>query len=152
MKLYLVRHATANPEDKDPDKNLSEEGKIEASKVAEFLKGPGIEVTEIIHSKKPRAVQTADALAEVVKPTKMQSVDYVNPMDPIDELKYSLEGRDTDLMVVSHMPFLGKIASALITGDESLAIADFEAAAVLALSNENDYWQLQWMITPEILD
>ena len=42
MKLYLVQHGLSVPEEKDPKKPLSEDGRNETKKTARFLKAENI--------------------------------------------------------------------------------------------------------------
>jgi phosphohistidine phosphatase len=55
-------------------------------------------------------------------------------------------------MSVGHLPFLNKLASLLLTGCESADAVAFKNAGIVALSrNEGNNWQIDWMVTPEIL-
>ena len=66
MKLCLVQHGDAVPEETDPQRPLSERGCAEVQRVAELLAGAGVQVSTILHSGKTRAEQTARLLAACV--------------------------------------------------------------------------------------
>jgi len=59
-QIYLIRHCQA--EGQDPDAPLTEKGKKDAEKLADFLEDKGIEA--IVSSPYLRAVQTATPLAK----------------------------------------------------------------------------------------
>jgi len=55
-------------------------------------------------------------------------------------------------MIVGHLPFLGKLASLLLTGCESANTVAFKQGGIVCLSrSELKQWQINWMVTPEIL-
>ncbi|MCP4708620.1 MAG: phosphohistidine phosphatase SixA, partial [Planctomycetes bacterium] len=60
MRLYLVRHATAQPDHLDPRRPLSERGLQEAAKIAAFIRNKNIKIGALWHSTKLRAIQTAE--------------------------------------------------------------------------------------------
>jgi len=68
MNLYLVQHAEAKRKEEDPERPLSEKGRVDIRKVAVYIAGHiNIKVSAIIHSGKTRARQTAEALAEYLR-------------------------------------------------------------------------------------
>lgn len=64
MFLYLVQHAEAKREEEDPSRPLSEKGLEEIKKVALYAERLNIKVSQIFHSGKRRALQTAEVLAQ----------------------------------------------------------------------------------------
>jgi phosphohistidine phosphatase len=65
MRLYLVQHGEAKPEEEDPAHHLTERGFADLQKVADLLRPLKLAVLAIWHSGKPRAVQTAQILAQI---------------------------------------------------------------------------------------
>lgn len=66
MKLYLIRHADAVPEDvagSDHDRWLSARGREAARGLARLLRQQGVELDALLTSPLPRAVQTAELVA-----------------------------------------------------------------------------------------
>ena len=68
MKLYLAQHGEACTKDIDPERPLTDQGREDIERLAEFLARAGIEVARVIDSGKLRAAQTADLLAAAVAP------------------------------------------------------------------------------------
>jgi len=153
MKLYLVQHAKAASEQIDPQRPLTEEGRRDVQKVAAFIKPLNLCVDCLWHSGKKRAEQTAEVLAEAVK-VKEGTIarDGLGPNDDVTALKNELGSTEQDIMIVGHLPFLGKLASLLLSGCESANTAAFKNGGIVCLSrSEAEQWQIEWMVTPEIL-
>ena len=163
MKLYLVQHAKAASEQADPQRPLTEEGRREIKKIAEFVKPLNLCVDYLWHSGKKRAAQTAEILAEVVKVKKAETArEGLSPNDDVKVIREKIVSLQQDIMLVGHLPFLSKLASLLLTGDEPRPsergegeLADtvaFKNAGIVCLKrSEDNQWQIDWVITPEIL-
>jgi len=152
MKLYLVQHAKATSEQQDPQRPLTEEGQRELQKVTEFIEPLKLSVDYLWHSEKRRAIQTAELLAKAIKIKKAKTVrEGLGPSDDVAILKDELDATTDDIMIVGHLPFLNKLASLLLAGCESADAVAFRNGGIVALGrNEEDKWQIDWMITPEI--
>ncbi len=153
MRLYLVRHATPNSEEIDPERGLSDQGKLEAQRVAAFLKPLEIRVENIRHSSKKRAAQTADILGtSVISNEGIFERAGISPMDPVTEIKNELESSRQDLMLVGHLPFMGRLVSALVAGSDSADLVDFLPGTCACLVRTSPgAWHIGWMITPELV-
>ena len=153
MKLYLVQHGEALSKEQNPDRPLSDRGSLDLAKVAEFVRPLKIEVDYLWHSKKTRAIQTTRILAEVIKVKKSCSErDGLDPNDDILALEQELSNIDSDVMIVGHMPFLGKLAAQLLAGSEAAATVRFRQGGIVCLAYDKDIgWQVEWMVTPDIL-
>ena len=67
MKIYLVRHAEAVPEDgavRDDDRWLTPRGREAARGLARLLREQQVEPDAVLTSPLPRALQTAELLAD----------------------------------------------------------------------------------------
>jgi phosphohistidine phosphatase len=113
----------------------------------------GITIEHIWHSSKLRAAQTAEILAETIKVNKGCSEhEALGPNDDVTILAGELDAYDTDLMIVGHLPFLAYLASLLVAGQETCNVAAFDAGSIACLNRRNPgQWQIEWMVTPEIL-
>jgi phosphohistidine phosphatase len=153
MKLYLVQHAKAVSEDVNPERPLSDQGLRDIQKVADFLKPLNLSVDNLWHSTKTRAIQTAEVLAEAVKINK-EKIERrgLAPNDDVTAIKDELVAARQDTMIVSHMPFVSKFASLLLTGREFADTVAFRQGGIVALScSEENQWQIEWMVIPELL-
>ena len=153
MKLYLVQHAKAASKEADPQRSLTEEGRRDIQKVAAFIKPLNLSVDYLWHSGKTRAQQTADVLSEVVEVKKETAAhEGLSPNDNVTVLKDELISARQDIMIVGHFPFLPKLTSLLLTGSESSNTVAFKNGGIVCLncSDDNQY-QLDWMIIPELL-
>ncbi|MFQ5805863.1 MAG: phosphohistidine phosphatase SixA [Phycisphaerae bacterium] len=153
MKLYLVQHGDAVPKEVDPQRPLSAKGRADVRRMASFLDKSGVRVARILHSGKKRAEQTAELLAASVGtgegPEKASGID---PLDPTERLARAVDGWTEDTMVVGHLPFMGKLASHLVTEGEAGETAAFRPGTVLCLEpGEEGKWAIAWMIRPELL-
>ena len=106
MKLYLVQHAKAASEQADPQRPLTEEGRREIKKIAEFVKPLNLCVDYLWHSGKKRAAQTAEILAEVVKVKKAETArEGLSPNDDVKVIREKIVSLQQDIMLVGHLPF-----------------------------------------------
>ena len=154
MNLYLVQHGRPLPKEENPEKPLSEAGRMDIERTAAFLRRAGVVPEVIFHSGKTRALQTAEIMADVLRPscTPLQR-DGLAPKDDVEEICRDMEGTDRDTMLVGHLPHLGRLAGRLITGDAARPVAAFQQGAVLCLrpNEEQKGWQVAWMLAPEIM-
>jgi len=153
MKLYLIQHGKAATKETDPLRPLTEEGRNDVQKVAEFIKSLSLRVDCLWHSGKTRAQQTAGILATVIKSNK-GTIQHqgLAPNDDVTALKDKLSSAENDIMIVGHLPFLGKLASLLTVGHESAEVVEFKQGGILCLNRcEDKKWHIGWMIIPELL-
>lgn len=153
MKLYLVQHANAASKDVDPERSLTEEGRRDIQKVAAFIKPLNLSVVYLWHSTKARAIQTAEILAEVITINEEKiEREGLAPNDDVTVIRDELIAAQQDIMIVSHMPFVSKLASLLLAGREFADTVAFRQGGIVALnSSEPNQWQIEWMIIPELL-
>ncbi len=153
MRLYLVRHGKAASSDVDPQRGLTEQGLREVKKVADFLKPLNISVDYMRHSGKRRAEQTAQVLAEAVTVREeFAAHSFLAPNDDVAPIRDEIETAEQDVMIVGHLPFLPRLASLLMTGSDSSNPIAFKPAAIACLEQPTDnHWQINWMVTPEVV-
>jgi phosphohistidine phosphatase len=153
MLLYLVQHAEAKKEEIDPARPLSEKGIQDIQKMAAYLSQLNIASHKIFHSNKLRAKQTAEILAGNLKPLKGTSeVDGLSPLEDPKIWAERLKDIPEDVMLVGHLPHLGKLTSLLLSNDANKNVVSFKMAGVVCLKrDEEGEWSLQWMVTPEVV-
>jgi phosphohistidine phosphatase len=153
MRLYLVQHAEAKREEEDPSRSLSEKGLNDITKVATYIVSLNISISQIFHSGKTRALQTAQVLAEHLKP--QESISQTDGLAPLDEPGIWFERLTKikeDVALVGHLPHLGKLAALLLCGDKEKNIVDFKMGGMVCLKRSEDgNWSLEWMIIPDVI-
>ena len=152
MRLYLVQHADAVSKDTHPLRPLSDKGQEDAKNMAAFLHGAEIWVGKVVHSGKLRAEETANVLSKTIWPNQTpDALDGIAPKDPTDTLMDMAQAVDGDLMVVGHMPFMGRMAARCLSGAEDGASVSFEPGAVLCLERVGGGWALDWLVKPSMV-
>ncbi len=153
MNLYLIQHAQAFPKEQYADRPLTEEGYWQAQRTAEFVKRLAISVDTVWHSGKTRALQTAKLFhAALHNHPPLLKHEGLSPEDNPEPIAEEIEQAGTDLMIVGHLPFLSRLTGLLICGSTKTEPVIFEKAAVVCLhQNENNLWQISWMVKPTIL-
>lgn len=153
MRLYLVQHGKALSKDIDPDRPLSTEGRGETDRAAELLERLGLAVDTVWHSGKTRAAQTAEILAAAIKISQPAiQRQGLSPNDDVVPVADELNAADGNIMVVGHLPFLPKLASLLLCGDELASVVAFRNSGVVCLGRgEDGRWQVEWAVTPQVL-
>lgn len=149
-----MRHAAAKSKDEDPERSLSDIGIMEATRMADFVKqNQSVQVKVILHSGKLRAHQTADIVASRLNPKPR--VMEANNLDPDADTAVWIERAMTmeeNVMLVGHLPHLGNLTACLLYQDENRHSVDFVAAALVCLERGSDgTWQLDWIVTPQIV-
>ncbi|MBI2090905.1 MAG: phosphohistidine phosphatase SixA [Deltaproteobacteria bacterium] len=150
MDFYLVRHSQAKPEAEDPRRPLSDEGRREAEKVARAAAARGVRVSAILHSDKLRARQTAEIFRQFLAPAGgTREARGLAPDDDPMVARAELEEAAEPLMLVGHLPHLGRLTSLLVAGDPERVVVDFPSAALVCVSLAEGRWRLQWTLTPQ---
>lgn len=153
MFVYLVQHAPAKREAEDPTRNLTEKGRMEIENVSHHLKRLNVQVQQIFHSGKTRARTTAEILAWHLKPPA--GVTEAPGLAPLDDPAIWADriGQLTeDIMVVGHLPHLGRLAALLMTGDQEKNVVNFQMGGAVRLQQMSPgQWAVDWMILPEII-
>jgi len=153
MKLYFVQHAKAASKEVDPQRSLTEEGRRDVQKVAAFIKPLKLWVDCLWHSGKRRAAETAELLAEVIEIKEAKIArDGLGPNDDVTVLRNELAFSQQDIMIVGHLPFLSKVVSLLLAGSESANTVAFRNGGIVCLNrSETNQWQIDWIVTPELI-
>jgi phosphohistidine phosphatase len=151
MKLYLVQHGEAKSEAEDPERSLTIKGEEEVHRVAKAAKRLDIWPSKIYHSGKRRARQTAEIVAQSLN-LPAQAVQGLNPLDDIRPWVEQISKETEDLMIIGHLPFLEKLTSFLLCGDEKARLVSFRYGAVVCLVRKEDKgWAVSWILMPEMV-
>jgi len=151
MKLYLVQHGDTLPKETDPERPLSDKGRADVARMAAFL-APAVRVAHVLHSGRTRARDTAALLAAALGPGgAIEEMAGVGPTDPTDALADAATGWSEDVMVVGHLPFMGRLVSRLVAGSEDAGVVAFAPGSVVCLERADGAWTVAWMVRPALL-
>ncbi len=151
MRIYLMRHGIPVSKAEDPEKPLSDQGRGEVERMAEFFEKGGVKIEEFLHSGKARARQTAEIMASGLNPgvTPVEK-QGLSPMDDVNEIAGYINEREKDLMIAGHLPHLARLTSLLVAGSESIPVVSFQEGGVVCLEKgERSHWIIAWMLVPE---
>jgi phosphohistidine phosphatase len=158
IDLYLVQHGEAKSEAEDPERPLTEKGRDEVARVAQFLRQRGARPETIRHSGKRRAEQTAAIFADALAPAvPAAAASGLAPNDPVEPVAAELEREGGAVMLVGHQPFMGRLAAYLLTGDASRPVVRFRMGGVVCLARDGagsgagGQWVVAWAVTPDLL-
>jgi phosphohistidine phosphatase len=153
MFLYLVQHAEAKGKEEDPARDLTEKGRQDSERVARYLKGLQVQVRQIFQSGKTRAQSTAAILAAQVQPTAgVSAAPGLAPLDDPDIWAERLGSLDEDVMLVGHLPHLGRLAGLLLSGDKERSVINFQMGGVVRLRRlDAGRWAVDWLVVPDIV-
>lgn len=139
IRCIIVQHADALPEDADPERSLSAVGIAQSHRAARFLCSLAVAPGRIIHSGKKRARQTAEILADALGEVSLETRPYLNPNDDPSALIEELRTSTETLMIVGHMPFLRRLAIALLALPDDGLIAFTNASPLVLLRDGGRY-------------
>jgi phosphohistidine phosphatase len=152
MRLYLVQHGDALPEDVDPARPLSSQGGADVEHVAALLARHVSGIARVLHSGKTRAQQTAEILArEIGAGAPLQAASGLNPLDDPEDWAQQVDASTEDVMLVGHLPFMSKLISRLLVGDAEIGVVALEPGSVVCLERDDGHWTITWMLRPALL-
>ncbi len=154
MELYLVQHGEARPKAEDPNRPLTQQGREDVARVADFARSAGIQIYQIQHSGILRAEQTAEILAECLAPPGgLVAVPGLAPKGDVTRFAELLNREAKSLMLVGHQPFMARLAGLLVAGDAERPIVQFDKGGIVCLLRESGAgtWLIQWAVTPQLV-
>jgi phosphohistidine phosphatase len=153
MRLYLVHHAEAVPEQQDPRRPLTERGWAQARAVAgHAVRRAGARPVRVCHSEKVRAAQTAQAWQETLARVEVVAEPRLNPSADPALLAAALAEEERDLAVVGHQPFLNRLAALLVCGDPDRPVLALPAAGAACLERgPRGEWSIRWVVGPDMV-
>jgi phosphohistidine phosphatase len=128
MRVYLVRHAEAEPGEPDELRTLTPHGRRQAKELGQRFARRGIRPEAVLSSPLLRARQTADAIAAEAG-VGAEPDERLAPGATAEEVRAAVTGRGDTVVVVGHQPDCGQIAAA-ISGEPA---PEFPAAGVCEL-------------------
>ncbi len=152
MLVYLVQHAEADREE-GSGKDLTEKGRLDIESVAHHLQRLNVQVRQIFHSGKARAQTTANILARHLNPPNgVSAAPGLAPLDDPGIWSERIAPLDEDILLVGHLPHLGRLAAILMTGDQEKQVINFQMGGAVRLRRmAADQWAVEWMVVPELI-
>lgn len=151
MYLYVLQHGEAVPKETDPDRPLSELGIRDIRILAMHMQNMAVELGKIFHSGKLRAEQSASLIAEIISPeVKPVRADGLNPNDDPAVIVSDIEQMGENVLIASHMPFVSRLCSTLLTGETNAEFASMPGT-LFCLEKTDDSWRLAYMLRPDFL-
>jgi phosphohistidine phosphatase len=155
MDLYLMQHGQATSDAENPARPLTDAGRAAVQRVAARARAAGVRVGHCVHSGKLRAEQTARVLvSEIGAEASVQARAGLAPNDPVAPTAEWLRGV-TDhqaLALVGHLPFLDRLASLLVAGDEDAQVVRFRMGGLVELEpkQDRDGFAIAWAMLPDL--
>ncbi len=151
MRLYLVQHGEALSKDVDPERALSDVGRADAERLASFLAPRRLTINRVLQSGKLRAKQTAEILAGAfASELTPEETNGLNPLDEPQSLLRTIAGLQEDVLIVGHLPFLGKLVGQMLTGTDD-SFVTFEPGTLVCLERSEDRWSVAWVVPSALL-
>lgn len=150
MKLYLMRHGEALSPDKDPERGLTDNGKLKIELVATHLRKEGVSFSQVFHSSKKRARETAEIMTRIISPGVIPAAHkHITPNDDPHSIINEINDWDKDTLIASHLPFVPNLMTLLTDQDAYLSAISFETGTVVCLErNDKAAWITKWATSP----
>jgi phosphohistidine phosphatase len=154
MDLYLMQHGEATTDAENPERPLTDAGRTAVQRVAARARTAGVRVSRCVHSGKLRAEQTAQLLMhEIGEEVSVEARPGLSPNDAVTPAAEWLREltEDQALAVVGHLPFLDRLASLLVAGDEEAQVVRFRMGGLVKLEpkNNGDGFSVAWALPPD---
>jgi len=139
------------PKETHPDRPLSEQGMRDIRILALHMQNMGVQLGTVFHSGKLRAGQSARLIAETLSPEVLPlQTDGLNPNDDPVVIIEDIEQMDGNILITSHMPFISRLCSTLLTGTADAEFASLPGT-LFCLERADHKWRLDYMLRPDFL-
>jgi phosphohistidine phosphatase len=151
LNLYILQHGEAVAKEIDPERPLSEHGKRDIRILARHMQNMDVQLGNVFHSGKLRAEQSARLIAATLSP-EIQPVqtEGLNPNDDPAVIIGDIEQMNENILIASHMPFVSRLCSTLLTGTTEAEFASVPGT-LFCLEKAEDKWRLSYMLRPDFL-
>ena len=150
MFLYLIQHAKSKSKEEDPERGITDGGRVETERIAEYFRSLNPEIHVIWQSGKKRAKETAEIFAQTLGiDNRILEHSNLLPNDPVGPVTSALEKMYKNVIIVGHLPFLPRLMTHLTTGTDSCQIVNFRNSGIICLERNEDQWGIAWIINTE---
>ena len=118
------------------------------SAVAQSARSRGVAIDWVYHSGILRAQQTAQLVTAVLVP--QQGVREISGLCPEDDpliIKAQVDEAAYPLLLVSHLPYLDRLAGLMTAGDTEGSVIEFAPATLICLNRRANRWKFQWSLS-----
>ena len=151
MNLYILQHGEAVPKEIDPERPLSEHGNRDIRHLALHMQNMDVQLGNLFHSGKLRAEQSARLVAETLSPEILPvKAEGLNPNDDPTVIIEDIEQMDENILIASHMPYVSRLCSTLLTGTTEAEFASVPGT-LFCLEKADGKWRLACMLRPDCL-
>jgi len=151
LNLYILQHGEAVPKEIDPERPLSEHGNRDIRILALHMQNMDVQLGNVFHSGKLRAEQSARLIAETLSPEILPvKTEGLNPNDDPAVIIGDIEQMNENILIASHMPFVSRLCSTLLTGTIEAEFASVPGT-LFCLEKADDKWRLAYMLRPDFL-
>ena len=149
MYIYLIQHALSKSKEEDPERGITDTGRTETEKIADYFRTLNPEIHVIWQSGKKRAKETAEIFARTLGiDNRILEHSNLSPNDPIGSVTSALKTMHKDVIIVGHLPFLPRLLSHLTTGTDTCQIVKFKNSGIICLERDAEQWRINWITTP----
>jgi phosphohistidine phosphatase len=149
VRLYLVQHGQAKSETEDPERPLTDQGSDEVMRVAhQAVEVARVRPARVVHSGKTRARQTAELWAGLLG-VAVEEGDGLAPNDDPRTWAGRLGASSDDLLLVGHLPHLGRLAACLVIGRPEPLLVRFRPGGLVGLDQADTGWVISVVVPPE---
>jgi phosphohistidine phosphatase SixA len=149
--LLLIRHGQAAKREGESHLRLTARGQRDAALAGEAIKARQVPLTSLWHSPKPRAAETAKIILEKIDGPKINREEKkeLSPEgDPGKIYEDLMAEKPQGLAIVSHLPFLEKLAYQIQAQMDHPPMLEFPTAGIQAF-RWNDQWEHLWEINSQ---
>lgn len=154
MQLILIRHGKSDLEfTNDDERELTQRGRMQVERLANWLRQYELNDPFVWHSDKLRAFQTAEVIREKAGwYCQLLPMEELRPDANIETIVEKIRNVDRDLIVISHMPMLSDITSALLGNGPDKVFWEFGTSGALIMQREGFRdWIVQGFVRPSML-
>jgi phosphohistidine phosphatase len=157
-ELYVVRHAIAvergTPSVPDDERPLTPKGRKRMRQIALGLHRLGLQPERILTSPLPRALETAEIVADALGiADRLQTCDVLRADREAAGIRDWVLTRTEDrLMIVGHNPNLSQLLGLLVAGLADPLVCDLKKGGVAALAARDEGgFAIDWIAAPRLL-
>jgi phosphohistidine phosphatase len=157
-RVYLLRHGIAvphgSPDYPDDERPLTKEGEERMKEVAEGLALMDLKFDRIVTSPLPRALKTAEIVADVLGLEEiLETSDALRADRDAASIRDWLQTRaEPRLMLVGHNPALTELVGLLITGEVVPPLCELHKGGIAALATgPSGGLVLDWLARPRLI-